>query len=125
MRLWRLPAAFFVLCSLASAEAFGLSDLHDVRVTKSATDDASAFCNDFRLNAREAKRALRSSHEVTAEAYTHDFEFLPCFVVGTGRIGTEPIDWVLRAGGNGTITKKDRSVVFIGCNSCKRWFGAH
>jgi hypothetical protein len=105
--------------------ALALDGLRDVQVTKVASDDAASFCADFRLDRAQALSALKSSTVISRDRYLSQYDFLPCYVEGTARRHGARIRWQLRAGGNGTIETADGRMSYIGCDSCKEWFGAH
>jgi len=124
--LHRLVSGFFISLLTAgyiSTPAAAVGDLQQIQVVGAKSDDATAFCADFNLTNREASRVLKAAQEITRHDYLEHFDFLPCLVTGTGRLRDSPIHWEIRAGGNGTITKSDGTVIFLGCEKCKESFG--
>lgn len=110
---------------VSAAPAAAFEGLRDVRVLKVAADEAGAFCAGFLLSNRAAALSLRQSNRITQEQYLHQFDFLPCYVQGTAHLGSAPVQWEMRAGGNGTITEADGELIYLGCNACAQTFGAH
>ena len=123
MRWMRSMALAALVVAAAPAAAF--EGLRDVQVVKVADDEAGAFCAGFLLSNRAAALSLQQSNRITQEQYLQQFDFLPCYVQGTARLGSDRVQWEMRAGGNGTITKADGEVVYLGCDDCARAFGAH
>jgi hypothetical protein len=123
MRWMRSVALAAAIAAASPAAAF--DRVHDVHVLEVGADEANAFCADFLLSNRQATLALKQSRRITTEQYLEQFDFLPCYVQGTARLGDAPVTWELRAGGNGTITRADGEVIYLGCESCAQTFGAH
>jgi hypothetical protein len=125
---WTRVAVFGLLAiiclPLSPREAAALDDLRAVAIVASGSDEADAFCSDFTLTPVEAMRALRAAKRVTKPAYLDAYDWLPCYVRGTAVIAGAGIQWELRAGGNGTLSYADGSTVFVGCEVCRRSFGA-
>ena len=107
-----------------AAPAFSFEGLRDVHVTNVAADAPAAFCADFLLSNAQAAAALKRAARITQEQYLQQFHFLPCYVRGTAQLGGDPVQWEIRAGGNGTIMTADDEVIYLGCESCARTFGA-
>jgi hypothetical protein len=120
-----LPGSFIslLITGYISTPAVAISDLQGIQVVGAKSDDPAAFCADFNLTNREASRALKKAQEINKHDYLEHFDFLPCFVTGTGRLHHSPIRWEIRAGGNGTITTSDGTMIFLGCERCKASFG--
>jgi hypothetical protein len=110
---------------VSASPALSYEGLRDVHVLKVAADEPGAFCADFLLSKRQAALSLEQSSRVTQEQYLQQFEFLPCYVQGTARLGGGLVQWEMRAGGNGTITTADGEVIYLGCEDCARTLGAH
>ena len=72
---------------VSASPALSYEGLRDVHVLKVAADEPGAFCADFLLSKRQAALSLEQSSRVTQEQYLQQFEFLPCYVQGTARLG--------------------------------------
>jgi hypothetical protein len=119
---WICAAALGATVACAGPAA-ALEGLREIHVTEVAADVAGAFCADFLLSNRQAAATLGQATRITQEQYLQQFEFLPCYVRGTARLGGDPVAWEIRAGGNGTITTVDGEVIYLGCAECERTFG--
>ena len=96
--------------------------LEDVRVTARGADTPGAFCADFTLDAAQAREFL-SAARILNERELHDnFDYLPCYVQGTGRRDGVPVLWEIRAGGTATVRAEGEAAVLLGCKECAQKF---
>lgn len=96
--------------------------LEDVRVTARGADTQGAFCADFALDATQAREFL-SAARILSERELHDnFDFLPCYVRGTGKRNGVPVLWEIRAGGTATVRAEGQAAVLLGCKDCAQKF---
>lgn len=127
----RVAAALRRAGSIACLLCIGLSagaqakpvDVADVKVTDRGTDEPGAFCQDFDLKPAEAAAFLRQAKVVSAGTIHDRYESLPCYVRGTARWRHDRVEWEIRAGGTGSVTKRDGRTVLLGCAACARRFG--
>lgn len=116
--------SFLVGVLVSSFPVAAFDGLSVVQVVEAGSDQPAAFCADFNLSGREAASVLRKSKKITSQEYLEEYLFLPCYVKGTARLGHDLVEWMIRAGGNVVITKADGTEIYLGCQSCKKSFGA-
>lgn len=105
-----------------AAPASRHASLEDVRVTARGADVDAAFCADFTLDATQAREFLSAAHVLNDRELHDDFDFLPCYVRGTGTRNGVPVRWEIRAGGTATVTADGEAAVQLGCKECAQKF---
>lgn len=98
------------------------ASLEDVRVTARGADVQAAFCADFALDAAQARAFLSAAHVLNDRELHDDFDYLPCYVRGTGTRNGVPVRWEIRAGGTATVTADGEAAVQVGCKECAQKF---
>ena len=80
-------------------------------------DGVDRFCSDFILTQVEAQKFFDDSKEVSIQVIHNEYDFLPCFITGSGLRKNEQCKWEIRAGGTGEIQCNNQSFLF-GCQNC-------
>jgi len=86
-------------------------------------DSSDAFCTDFQLSVSAAQQFFDRARSIDAAALHDQFEYLPCWVHGTGRDeGNHTVSWEIRAGGTATVLWPDGHSTTLGCRQCAAEF---
>jgi len=93
-----------------------------VRVTGRGSDQAGAFCSDFRLSDQQAQQFFVRSAIITEKQLHDDYEYLPCWVEGTITTGADTATWKIRAGATAEIQRADGTTERRGCQECDDLF---
>ena len=88
------------------------------QVVSRGQDRGGEFCQDFALTSAQVAHFFSLATERTPQQIHYDFDYLPCWIRGTGQSGAGNFEWEIRAGGTATVKRADGSVNMLGCDKC-------
>ena len=118
-----LLAALFFASGCSNAERTQ-GTLDNVQIAEKGTEAGGDFCRDFSMTPAQVTAFFKRAQLVDAARLHDKFDYLPCYVRGTGMRDGEAATWEIRAGGTGKITvKKTAATSLYGCAACDDLFG--
>lgn len=119
----RAVHALAVFAALAVISACAQGTNRDLKITSIAIsgrgqDEGGDFCKDFDLGAADVISFFQRAHPVTARELHDNFEFLPCYVLGSAVMDGQTVSWGIRAGGTASVTKQGEEL-FYACDNCE------
>jgi hypothetical protein len=118
--LFILPLLCAVLIGCSGAAP--TETLTEIKITGRGADANGEFCSDFTLNEAQARQFFERAKVVDASQLHDQFDLLPCYVQGTGKLQGAAAEWTVRAGGTAEVSSASR-LLLMGCDTCDELLG--
>jgi len=105
---------------VTTPDGFSVSDL-EIKTNGAAIKsrpDMIDICKGFLMTEKQFSDFFRYATFVKKKNPDNEFDILPCFVKGTAYINGTPYKWIIRSGGIGEFTSKDRHFLKICGKGC-------
>lgn len=110
-----LTSVVLVSCASAPSQPIQISEVY---VADFKSDDIKTCRpSDVNLNHERARAFFLRAREVDSKTLHDHYDWAPCYVEGTLKLGAQRCDWQIRAGATGQIDCGKEERYFV-CDSC-------